>query len=1491
MLPLFRFICLSALLLSVTVKAMGAVVLSVDINDALDNPNDTAPGFADYVLADNTLTVGTYTVDVSPAGGAALDDVHRVTPATGGALTLGALYRDCIFAAGDNTANFYRVGIDAVLTGLTPGKRYTLTVWSYDSGSAGTRTSDWSVIGLGGPAFGINNYAFNGSVSPSSDSANRFTISALADASGQLTLRGRPASQSATNQVFLNGFTVDELAPAPVQADAVLALDFNQRLNTGAANTQSGFQEFLLTGATSPNPISAAVTRTYGAYAATLTPIGGTMDDRNRATPGNSGAFMDSLLVRDFVFATSGATGLDLRIQGLTPNHTYLLELWSFDTGSPTTVRTSDWTVNGAPLWDDYGFNGANTPATNNDCKMAGVFTTNASGELLISGRVVANAPAVFLDAVRVSDLLPAQIVDFAHPILSEFLADNGNSIVDEDGDTSDWIEIWNTTAGTLDLAGWRLTDDPGLSAKWVFPPDVVLSSQGRLIVWASGKNRTTNPAALHTNFALNKSAGSNLALARPDGTIVTTFSNLPSQRENVSYGLEGSTEPLTEGFFLTPTPGAANSETVPGFVADTVFDFTRGFYSAPFAVHITCATPGASIYFTIDGSEPTTSSAPYPGPAGIPISTTTVVRARAFALPLAPTNIDTQTYIFNAHVQNQPANPPGWPATWGTNSEVAANTGGDGTVPADYAMDSRVVNNTLPGYGITDALTALPALALTLDPAGFHSVGSGIYANPQSIGSAWERAASIEWLNGDGSGFHTNAGVSIHGNSSRRPWRMQKHSFRLYFRSQYGDGRLNEKLFEDTTVQSFNRLVLHCFFTDGWGLVSWDPARYRPNDSVYFRDPWMRKSFAAMGHDAVSGRYAHVYVNGLYWGIYDVSERIDDDFCADHFGGLPTDWDVMADFTIAADGNATAWNSLFTFLNSADLTQQANYQTVLNQVDMVNFVDYYLLHVHGDSEDWPHHNGYAVRNRNFPGAKWRFLTWDQEIIMDPTQSVDRLSTGATNTGTDRTAGRLYQRLKVNPEFRLLFADRAHRHLHDNGALSTAAEQARWQAFVDILDKPIVAESARWGDTADATPYGNAVPAGTVFKRETHWLPSIATVRDSHFANLHNPANANSTIAKLRANSLYPNTEPPAFSQHGGNVPNNYALSITAPAGNIYYTLDGSDPRQAFTGTAVGTLYSGPVTLAQTGSVKARARNGAEWSALTEAQFIVGVAASAANLTVSELNYHPQFSEDHEFIELVNKSAQTIDLTGVHFTAGISFAFADATLLAAGARILVVRNLAAFTSQYGGGLPVAGEYVGALDNSGEEIALAAAHGSDIFRFTYDDMTPWPVAPDGSGRTLVLRSPNDDPNNAANWQTSLTDGGSPGTSDSVAFAGVADADLDRDGLVALVEHAIGSSDTELSVDAHPVLSVENFDSGTGPQPHLTLTARHNLAADDTRLSAEIATNMGTWSSAPGAVVFLGETILGDGSAVLKWRAATPLSAAVQQYFRLRATLAP
>ncbi len=1489
---------LSFAILLLTLTAHAVPVLSVDVNDAIDTPTDSAPGFSPYVLSDNTLYVGGYTVDINPASGAALDDVHRATPATGGGLTLGALYRDSVFAAGDNTVNFYRVGMDTVIGGLTAGKKYTLTVWGYDSGSTGARVSDWSVLGLGGPQFAANSFAFDGATVPASDSANRFSVTAYADAAGTIVLRGRPGQQSATASVYLNGFTVDELAAPPVSATTLLALDFNDRGAAGAANTMAGFSEFLLSGA--EGAAQASTTRTFGAQTVTLAAVGTTLDDRLRATPTNSGAFTESLLARDFVFATTTG-GMDITVSGLTAGVTYLLEVWCFDQGNGATVRTSDWTVNGSMLWDDFGFNGALLPTSNNDYKMAGAFAANASGQLIINARLVVNSPAIFLNALRVSSLAPAAVVDFGHPILSEFTADNANGITDEDGATSDWIEIWNTTTGALNLAGWTLTGNGALQTPvtWTFPAGVTIPSQGFLRVWASRKNRTTNPSALHTDFTLERAAGSNLALAQPGGAIVSSFSNLPAQRANVSYGRYGLTEPQTSGYFQTPTPLAVNSVApVPGFVNDTTFDINRGFFNTAQTVHITCTTPGSTIYYTTDGSEPTTASSVVTA-GGVTVTTTTILRARAFAPPLAPSNTDTQTYIFRADVQNQPAAPAGWPATWGINTEVNTHDGaaGNGTVFADYEMDPNVSGTALPGYSVTDAMNALPALSIALSPSDFLGA-TGIYQNPQSVGDAWEKACSFEFLETNGSSTHTNCGIRVHGNSSRRPYRMQKHSFRLAFRTAYGDGSLDYKLFEDTTVKTFDKLVLHAFFTDGWGLASWDVARYRPQTALSFRDPFTKRCFADMGYERISGRYVHLFINGLYWGVYELGERFDEHYCADHFGGLVTDYDIIApgETVYVRNGTTTAWDALFSYVNNAanDLSTQAAYDNVAAQVDLRNFVDYYLLHCHGDSEDWPHHNGFAYRKTSGTDTRFKFVAWDQEITFDPLVLVDRLSPAAANTGTDKTAGRLFQKLRVNAEFRMLFADRAHKHMHNGGALSLAVEQARWQSFADTLDKAIVAESARWGDTADTTRYDYPlVPDGTTFKRETDWLPQVNTVKNSHFPGLHNTANAYATITELRAQSpkFYPVTEPPDFGQFGGNVTANYVLSISAAAGQIYYTTNGTDPRTAYTNAAAGTLYSGPVTLTATGVVKARALNAGEWSALTEATFIVGTAASSANLAVTELNYNPA-PGDEEFIELMNFSAGVIDLTGVRFE-GITFTFADGTLLNPGERICIARDVTAFTTRYGTVPRVVGPYVGALDNTGEEIAVIAANNADIVRFSYNDKAPWPAAADGTGRSLVLRQPsaanntNTHLNNAANWRSSVRDGGNPGASDTVLFAGAPLADADADGVASIFEYLFGGSDGTPNDTASPVAVVENLTVTGVIQPYLTITAVTRPGTDSATLGAEFASDLSqSWQPA----IYVGETQNPGGTVSRKWR--MPVPAGTQpQFLRTKATYIP
>ncbi|MBN1507661.1 MAG: chitobiase/beta-hexosaminidase C-terminal domain-containing protein [Sedimentisphaerales bacterium] len=755
--------------------------------------------------------------------------------------------------------------------------------------------------------------------------------------------------------------------------------------------------------------------------------------------------------------------------------------------------------------------------------------------------------------------------------VINEFVASNQRSLVDGDGNTPDWIELYNGGTASVSLAGWSLTDDWRSLRKWTFPSQAALRAGGYLVVFASGQStddHVDKKGNFHTNFALDRD-GEYLALVDPQSTIVHEFApSFPPQQTDISYGL--SSGELC--YFAATTPGRANGQGFLGVVAKTYHSQERGFYDDAFSLRIFCDTLDVVIRYTLDGSQPTEQNGfVYDHRTTIPILTTTVVRSAAFRTGWIPAGVTTHTYIFLDDVARQPSQPAGWPSDWGYDSEVK------GIVPADYAMDPRVVDNTFPGYSVREALLAVPTLSISMLLDDFISDATGIYANPQ--GRA-ERECSIEYILPDGgAGFQCGCKIETHGGSSRRPWRMQKHSMRLTFTSLYGPAKLEYPLFPESDVDEFNQLVLRGGFCDSWGLVSWDPSRYRPNDSQYIRDTWMKESLRDMGQPSTSGSFVHLYVNGLYFGLYNLSERIAGDFCADHLGGEPEDWEVNADF-----GSGARWREMM----AADPSTFAGYAQILEHLDVEDFADYVLLHLYADAEDWPHHNGYSIVNAISGDGRFRFVCWDQEIVLD------YHGRAASRVDNSSGVGALFQKMRASEEFRLLFADRVYKHCFHGGALSIAGSQDRYRRIASWIDKAIVAESARWGDTQMSTPYGNDIqqpspltdinhimyppaPHGPdyYFTREDSWIVERDNVIQNYIPAIHNTANSYALLNLLRTRNLYPTVDPPAFSingtpQHGGPVTAGDRLTMTNPntSGMVYYTLDGADPRVPGAGSA-----------------------------------------------------------------------------------------------------------------------------------------------------------------------------------------------------------------------------------------------------------------------------------------------------------------------------------
>ncbi|MCX6977556.1 MAG: chitobiase/beta-hexosaminidase C-terminal domain-containing protein, partial [Verrucomicrobia bacterium] len=574
--------------------------------------------------------------------------------------------------------------------------------------------------------------------------------------------------------------------------------------------------------------------------------------------------------------------------------------------------------------------------------------------------------------------------------------------------------------------------------------------------------------------------------------------------------------------YLNAPTPGAINGTDYYAFVEKPVMSVGHGFFSATFPVTLT-STVGAQIRYTTDGSAPTVSTGTiYSGP--INITGTTVLRAIATAVGAAPSGVATQTYLFLDQVIVQPALPTGFPTQWGP-------------VAGFYQMNTSPAITGTGAYSaavMKNALKAIPSVSIVTSMPNLFDPGTGIYANTGGEGVAWERPASLEWIDPTGGGheFQIDCGLRVQGGASRGAGNL-KHAFRVLFKSQYGPTKLKFAMFAGSPVDEFDTFDFHARFND----------LFNNNGSAqYIRDMWCSDTQLAMGRLGAHHTFVHLYVNGAYWGLYDPGEKSDASFAANYLGGDKSEYDAVNSSEFI-DGDATAWNAMFSIAGGG-LSSDAAYANIKQYLDVPAFADYMLTHIYAGTGDWPWHNWNAARRR-VVGAGYEFFCWDAEYSMyDPNANVTGVSDG-------NTPGGLWMALRQNAEFRQLVGDLAQKHCFNGGVLTPAAAQARWMARATEIDQAIIGETARWGN---ATRNGN-------------WIPEQTRLLTSYF-----PTRTNTVIQQLRSISCFPTNNAPTFSQFGGIVATGYALAMSNPnaAGAILYTKDGTDPRLPGGGIAPG---------------------------------------------------------------------------------------------------------------------------------------------------------------------------------------------------------------------------------------------------------------------------------------------------------------------------------
>ena len=545
--------------------------------------------------------------------------------------------------------------------------------------------------------------------------------------------------------------------------------------------------------------------------------------------------------------------------------------------------------------------------------------------------------------------------------VINEIVAANISGLTDEFGDAEDWIEIYNHGNAAVDLAGWSLSDSPEEPSRWIFPT-VIVPGGGYLIVYASGKDRrnATGTNRLHTSFQLSAS-GEFLGLYNADSArvLVSSFSpSYPEQRNDTSYGTDANGNAR---YFGTPTPGAANGlSTITGVVEPVHFSSTRGFYTQPINLILTCPTPGAQIRYTTDGSVPSlTNGVPYSNP--IFISRRAHIRAGAFRVNLLPSVVTTHSFLYDF-------------------------TAAQRTVP--FINIVTATNNLIGRSGIIGmggGSRAGDGLFVTNNPAtDFH--------NPSMHGIAWERPVSVEYilLRRTTPDFKLTPACASKVATGSGPARLptSKFSFRLYFRSDYGAGELelprsspsppslpstNSSSAPVSTSRSipFIRDESHPPPLPRHGTGRGTSAAWPSSSSTAAPTPTTRSSSPFTTPPSASPRNS--------W--------------QSHLGGGP-EWDVVApNFAVSAsglgviDGDRNDFNNLMTNFWSGSARaadhQPGRLRTRLQapRSRRTSWITR-MLNAYVAMGDWPANNWRAARERSTNGALWRYVAWDCEWAM-----------------------------------------------------------------------------------------------------------------------------------------------------------------------------------------------------------------------------------------------------------------------------------------------------------------------------------------------------------------------------------------------------------------------------------------------------------------------------------------------------------------------------
>ena len=976
--------------------------------------------------------------------------------------------------------------------------------------------------------------------------------------------------------------------------------------------------------------------------------------------------------------------------------------------------------------------------------------------------------------------------------VISEFMADNGNGIKDDNGTRQDWIELFNPGPQDANLDGWFLSDTATNLTKWRLPA-VPLAANKYLIIWASSKNRSNVSAPLHTNFKLGKSGGY-LALLDAQTNVASVFDPYLTQQTDVSYGRD-RVDPNLVGYFTTPTPGAQNSTSGAGFTSEPGFSLQTGIYTNSSLTLTLSNTAGAgTVRYTLDNSLPTTNSALYSAP--ITFSTNMTIKVRIFPPQpsvLFPSVIGMRTFVF---LDNTTTN-------FSSSLPMLIITTEGRTIPQDVppgsarASGSFVVLDNAQGRSSVASAPQFQGLA---QYEIFGQTSAGFAKKPIRIEIQDQLGNDLD--------------VPLLGMPADSDWRLRNPYNDKTFLNDY----LGFEMWEDMGHYSVRRRLVEVFVNGG---INGSPviSSGRLNYAANYYGIMLLVETIKVGKDRVNVPKISPYstnepsVSGGYIFKKDKDSAGDLNFATSGGNGFVgqnlklhepkvndlrlTPSSVTTSFP--GPGYTTSGTNQLTYLRGyLNAMERAMYtntwltQTGTNHysnfMDLERFADQHW-HVEFTKQiDGYRLSDYFTKDRLGkvgPGPVWDWnLAWG---------NADYATGGLTNgwyyeqNGDD---GHIWQRRLMSgttsatgtagdPDYTQRIADRWS-VLRTNICNGTNVIQHIDKLATSIIE-PAKRDIARYnvfGSYVWPNPSGSGDGRDVDYVRPTNYLGLIESV---------SPTTARGSIIGqmkkwvlgryLWIDSQF--TRPPTISASDALVTNGFNVTVTPPPGaTLYYTLNGVDPRAPGGALAAGVLSNnGPVTVTVNSNIRivARARQAGAWKNTFGGPAAVSLYTVVPSLRITEIMYYPappppgstNTADDFEYIEVKNVSAFPLDVNGYTLSGGIQFTFPNVTL-AAGQSAVVVANIAAFQARYGSGPLILGTYTGRLNNAGDRIVLAGTLLESILDFSYADN--WYPATDGGGFSLVVVDENAAANAwnlASNWRPSAALDGSPTVDDPAA----------------------------------------------------------------------------------------------------------------------------